>query len=103
MSEKYRIQYTKKYFEDYLSIILYFRNQLKLNKAVDNFKRREYECVKNIKTMPNAYKKLSKKINNQDIRRAQFNNFTIFYSIKGSLISLRRIVYSKRDFDNLYL
>ena len=51
---------------------------------------------------PESYEKyISIKKKNSTYYRIYIRNYTIFYTVKNNIIEVRRILYSKRNFNNL--
>lgn len=102
MDQSFIIKYTESFIKDYISIIKYFKNVLKLNNAVKKFQNNIDNCIINIKTMPFAYKKfVTKEKLSTETRRAEVGNFVILFNVIENDINFLRIVYTKRNLDKL--
>lgn len=100
--EKYNITYNKLFLVDVSETFKYIKDILCSKRSAANFINNMEKCIINIQTMPNAYKVFTKSNKlKTEVRSATFNNYTIFYIIKGNSVELYRLLYSKRNFNNL--
>ena len=89
MDQTFTIKYTESFIKDYISIIKYFKIELKLNNSVNKFQKNIDKCIINIQTMPLAYKKFATKEKlSTDVRRAEVGNFVILFNVIKNNINL---------------
>ena len=102
VNNKYTIRYSSAYINQFNSILKYFVNNLKNKIAAENFYN---EVIKEIETRsknPESYKKyISNRNRKNTYYRIYVKNYTIFYTVKNNTMEIRRILYSRRNFDKL--
>ena len=101
-NKRYTIIYSSSYINQFNSILKYFINDLKNKIAAENFYN---EVIKEIETRsknPEGYEKyISNRKRKNTYYRIYVKNYTIFYTVKDNTMEIRRILYSKRNFDKL--
>ena len=96
-NKKCEIRHLPTFISQFNNILYYITYELKNKIAADNFYN---EVVKQIEIRSNdseAYE-VFKKIKYYKIN---VKNYSIFYIVKDNVMEIRRIYYSKRNFDNL--
>ena len=103
-NKKYEIKYLPTFISQFNNILYYITYELKNKIAADNFYN---EVVKQIERRSNASEayEVFKTIKNNKIKYYKINvrKYTIFYVVKDNVMEIRRIYYSKRNFDSLDL
>ena len=101
-NHKYEIRYTSSFINQFNNILKYFVNKLNNKIAAENFYKKVVREIEKRSESPESYKKYSKiKKRKNTYYRKYVNNYTIFYIVKDNAMELRKIIYSKRDFNNL--
>ena len=102
MKNKYNIKYLPSFYRDLDGITDYIKyelqNEAAANRLVDEI---ENEINKRLKN-PESFEKFQtrrKRLN--AYYRIYVKNYTIFYVVKDSTMEVRRIIYSKRNFEKL--
>ena len=100
-NKRYEIRYLPTFISQFNNILYYITYELKNKIAADNFYN---EVVKQIEKRSNAPESFEvfKTFNCGKIKYYKINvkNFTIFYIVKGKVMEIRRIYYSKSNFEN---
>ncbi|MBO5005188.1 MAG: type II toxin-antitoxin system RelE/ParE family toxin [Clostridia bacterium] len=101
-NNKYTIKYSSTFINQFNNILKYFVHKLKNKIAAENFYN---EVIKEIETRsknPENYEKyLSTRKRKNSYYRIYVKNYIIFYIVKDTTMEIRRILYSKRNFDKL--
>ena len=101
-NHKYEIRYTSSFINQFNSILKYFVNKLNNKIAAENFYKKVVREIEKRSESPESYEKYSEiKKRKNAYYRIYVNNYTIFYIVKDNAMELRKIIYSKRDFNNL--
>ena len=101
-NHKYEIRYTSTFINQFNNILKYFVNKLNNKIAAENFYKKVVREIEKRSESPESYKKYSEiKKRKNAYYRIYVNNYTIFYIVKDNAMELRKIIYSKRDFNNL--
>ena len=99
---KYTIRYSATYINQFNNILKYLVNNLNNRIAAENFYS---EVIKEIEARsynPTSYEKyISNKKRKNTYYRIYVKNYTIFYTVKDNTMEVRRILYSRRNFDKL--
>jgi len=102
MEKKYNIKYLPSFYRDLDAITDYIKyelqNEVAANRLVDEI---ENEINKRLKN-PESFEKFQtrrKRLN--AYYRIYVKNYTIFYVVKDSTMEVRRIIYSKINFEKL--
>ncbi len=100
-NKKYEIRYLPTFISQFNNILYYITYELKNKIAADNLYN---EVVNQIEKRSNAPEsnEVFKTFNGGKIKYYKINvkNFTIFYIVKGKVMEIRRIYYSKSNFEN---
>ena len=103
-NEKYEIKYSQTFISQFNNILYYITYELKNKIAADNFYNEVVKQIEIRSNIPEAYE-VFKTIKNNKIKYYKINvrKYTIFYVVKDNVMEIRRIYYSKRNFDSLDL
>lgn len=99
---EYEIKYLPTFIAQLNNILYYIKYELNNKIAADNFYKKVLKEIEARSISPASYEvfRVSKK-ENVNYYKIRVNNYTIFYTVKGNIMEIRRIYYSKRDFDKL--
>lgn len=102
MANKYTIKYSSTFINQFNNILKYFVYKLKNKIAAENFYNEVIKEIEKRSENPENYEKYrgARKRKNT-YYRIYVKNYTIFYIVKDNIIEIRRILYSRRNFDNL--
>ena len=101
-NKKYTIRYSATYIEQFNSILKYIVNNLKNRIAAENFFNEVVKEIEKRSKNPENYEKcISARKRKNTYYRIYVKNYTIFYTVNNSVMVVRRILYSKRNFDKL--
>ena len=100
MSNKYKLVYSPTFYDDLDAIISYIKYKLKNFIAADNLLKRIEKEIYNRLRCPEGYKKYKTKDNNI-YYRIYVNNYIILYTISNYVMTIRKIIYSRRDLTKL--
>lgn len=102
MDKKYNIKYLPLFYDDLDKITDYIRYELANKIAADNFVNELEKEIHQRAYNPDSYEKyLSIKERKNTYYKIYVRNYTIFYTVKDNIMEVRRILYSRRNFDNL--
>ena len=102
MDKKYKIKYLPLFYKDLDHITDYIKYKLNNEIAANNFVNKLEIEIKKRAFSPNSYKKyISARNRKNTYFRIYVNNYTVFYTVKDNAMEVRRILYSKRNFDKL--
>ena len=97
---RYNIKYSKQFVIDLENILYYITYELKNKKSaeklVDNISTAIVKRNKN----PEIYEKYKTKSGNI-YYRIYINNYIVFYTVLGNIMEVRRIIYSRRNIDEI--
>ena len=101
-NNKYTIKYLPTFSEQLNNILYYFVNVLKNEIAAKNFYKEVFDKIEKRSFNPTSFKvfKISK-LENINWYRIYVKNFTIFYVVRDNVMEIRRIYYSRSNFNNL--
>ena len=101
-SEKYIIKYTATFISQFNNILEYFINNLHNKIAAEKFYSKVISEIEKRSQNPDSYEKyVSTRKRKYTYYRIYVKNYTIFYIVKDDTMEIRRILYSRRNFDNL--
>lgn len=101
-NSKYTIKYSQTYINQFNHILKYFVNTLKNKIAADDFYNEVIKEIEKRSKNPESYEKyVSIKKKKSTYYRIYIRNYTIFYTVKNNIMEVRRILYSKRNINNL--
>ena len=101
-NNKYTIRYSSTYINQFNSILKYIVNNLKNKIAAENFYNEVIKEIEKRSENPEGYEKyISTRKRKNTYYRIYVKNYTIFYTVKDNTMEIRRILYSRRNFDKL--
>ena len=101
-NNKYTIRYSSTYINQFNSILKYIVNNLKNKIAAENFYNEVIKEIEKRSENPEGYEKyMSTRKRKNTYYRIYVKNYTIFYIVKDNTMEIRRILYSRRNFDKL--
>ncbi len=100
-NKKYEIRYLPTFISQFNNILYYITYELKNKIAADNFYNEVVKQIEKRSNAPESYE-VFKTFNGGKIKYYKINvkKFTIFYIVKGKVMEVRRIYYSKSNFEN---
>ena len=102
MNKKHKIIYFPLFYEDLDNITDYIKNKLKNEIALGKFVDKLEKEIKERASNPTSYEEYrSNKKRKNKYYRIYVDNFTVFYTEKNNVMEVRRILYSKRNFNKL--
>lgn len=100
MKNNFKLRYSPEFYKDLSSIINYIRYNLENDIAAENLLDRiENSILERLKN-PLNYEQYKTKGNNI-YYRIYIKNYTIFYTISNTTMTIRRIIYSYRNLKEL--
>ncbi len=101
-NNKYTIKYSSTFISQFNSILNYFVHNLKNRIAAENFYDEVIKEIEKRSKNPEGFEKyISTKKRKNTYYRIYVKNYTIFYVVKENTMEVRRILYSRRNFDKL--
>lgn len=102
MNKKYTITYLPLFYKDMDKITKYIAKRLKNRIAADNLINEVIQKIEKRAYNPNGYEKYSSStIRKNTYYRLYIKNYIVFYIVKNNIMEVRRILYNKRNFNNL--
>ena len=102
MNKKYKIKYLPLFYNDLDKITDYIRYELVNEIAANNFVNELEKEIQQRAYNPDSYEKyLSIKKRKNTYYKIYVKNYTVFYTVKDNTMEVRRILYSRRNFDKL--
>ena len=102
MANKYTIRYTATFIKQFNNISKYIIYKLQNRIAAESF---YYEVINEIEKRsenPESIEKYkSRRKRKNTYYKINVKNYTIFYVVQNNTMEIRRILYSRRDLDNL--
>lgn len=100
-SKKYTIKYTATFISRFNNILKYFMSKLNNKIAAENFYMEVISEIEKRSQNPESYEKyISKRKRKYTYYRIYVKNYTVFYTAKDETMEIRRILYSRRNFDD---
>jgi len=100
MKNKYKLKYSPQFYVDINNIVIYIKHNLKNNLAADNLISKVEKAInRRCKSLEN-YEQYKTNANNT-YYRIYINNYTIFYTVSENIMEVRRIVYGRRNMEEL--
>ena len=97
---KYAIRYSATYINQFNNILKYLVNNLNNRMAAESFYNKVISEIEKRSHNPTSYEKyISNKKRKNTYYRICVKNYTIFYTVKDNIMEVRRILYSRRNFD----
>ncbi len=101
-NNKYTIRYSSAYINQFNNILKYIVNNLKNKIAAENFYNEVVKEIEKRSENPEGYEKyISNRKRKNTYYRIYVKTYIIFYTVKDNTMEIRRILYSKRNFDKL--
>ena len=98
---KYAIRYSATYINQFNNILKYLVNNLNNRMAAESFYNKVISEIEKRSHNPTSYEKyISNKKRKNTYYRIYVKNYTIFYTVKDNIMEVRRILYSRRNFDD---
>lgn len=102
VKNKYTIKYTDTFIKQFNNISKYFIYKLQNKIVAENFYNEVISEIEKRSEKPEIFEKYkSSRKRKNTYYRIYVKNYTIFYVIKDNIMEIRRILYSRRNFDNL--
>ena len=99
---KCTIRYSATYINQFNNILKYIVNNLNNKVAAENLYNEVIKEIENRSYKPTSYEKYkSTRKRKNTYYRIYVKNYTILYTVKDNMMEIRRIIYSKRNFDKL--
>lgn len=99
---KYTIRYTDTFIKQFNNTLKYFIYKLQNKIAAENFYNEVITEIEKRSENPESFEKYkSRRKRKNTYYRIYVKNYTIFYVVKNNTMEIRRILYSRRNFDNL--
>lgn len=99
-NNKYTIKYSSSFINQFNSILKYFVNKLQNKIAAENFYNKVVKEIEKRSENPESYEKYTEiRTRKSTYYRIYVKNYTIFYVVKDNTIEVRKILYSRRNFD----
>ena len=102
MEKKYKIKYLPLFYNDLDQITDYIMYKLNNEIAANNFINKLEDEINKRAYNPDSFEKYTS-IRKRDSTyyRIYIKNYTVFYTVKDDIMEIRRILFSKRNFDKL--
>ena len=101
-NNKYTIKYSSTFISQFNSILNYFVHNLKNRIAAENFYDEVIKEIEKRSKNPEGFEKyISTKKRKNTYYSIYVKYYTIFYVVKEKTMEVRRILYSRRNFDKL--
>lgn len=102
VKNKYTIKYTATFINQFNNILKYFINKLQNRIVAENFYNEVIKEIEKRSENPEGFEKYkSSRKRKNTYYRIYVKNYTIFYIVKNNTMEIRRILYSRRNFENL--
>lgn len=102
MEKKYNIKYLPSFYRDLDAITDYIKyelqNEVSANRLVDEIENKIIKRLQNLESFE-KFQTRRKRLNTY--YRIYVKNYTIFYVVIDNIMEVRRIIYSKRNFEKL--
>ena len=102
MNKKNKILYLPSFSKELNEILYYITFNLENKHAAENLLNKIQDAIVNRSINPESYETYNS-IKNRKYKwyRIYVDNYTIFYTVKDSTMTVAHIIYSKRNFDKL--
>lgn len=98
----YKIKYTKTFKKEIEEVFKYIVKELRNEIAAENLLQLIEKQIIERSYSPESYKMLKlKSKNTYKWYRININNYSAFYTVEDNIMTMRRFIYSRRNFDNL--
>lgn len=101
-NNKYSIRYTPTFIKQFNNILSYFIHKLNNKIVAENFYNEVIQEIENRSINPKNYEEyIGNKKRKNAYYRIYVKNYIIFYVVIDNVMEIRRILYSKRNFERL--
>ena len=101
-NNKYSIRYTPTFIKQFNNILSYFIHKLNNKIVAENFYNEVIKEIENRRIKQKNYEKyIGNKKRKNEYYRIYVKNYIIFYVVIDNVMEIRRILYSKRNFERL--
>ena len=100
MKNKFELRYSPEFLKDFEGINFYIKHELNNIIAAENLLNKVEEKIKERRENPLGYEEYKTKANNI-YYRIYIDNYIVFYTVNGTTMEIRRIIYGRRNFDKL--
>lgn len=97
---RYNIKYSTRFSIDLENILYYITYELKNKKAAEKLVNNISGAIINRSKAPESYEKYKTKSGNI-YYRIYINNYIVFYTVSDNIMEVRRIIYSRRNIDEI--
>ena len=102
MEKKYKIKYLPLFYNDLDKITDYIMYKLNNEIAANNFVNELENEINKRAYNPDSYEKyISTQKRQYTYYKIYVKNYIVFYTVRDNIMEIRRILYSKRNFENL--
>ncbi|MCC3372256.1 type II toxin-antitoxin system RelE/ParE family toxin [Cohnella sp. REN36] len=102
MEKKYRLRYLAVAQSDLIDIVQYISEQLFAPEAANHLIDKLDKAISNLQQFPfsgHHYRSIGKL--KDDYRILVVENYLVFYIVMDNIVEVRRVLYSKRDYEKL--
>lgn len=101
-NNEYEIKYSSTFINQFNNILKYFMYKLKNKIVAENFYNEVIREIEIRSENPENYEKyIGTRKRKYPYYRIYVKNYTVFYIVKENVMEVRRIIYSKRNFDKI--
>lgn len=100
MKNNFELKYSPEFYNDFYSINFYIKYKLKNSIAAENLLKKVEKEIRRRLENPLGFEQYKTNAGNI-YYRIYISNYIVFYTITDNVMEIRRIIYSKRDFENL--
>lgn len=100
MKNKFELKYSTEFYNDFYTINSYIRYKLKNVIASNNLLNKVEKEIKRRLQNPLGYEQYKTNAGNT-YYRIYISNYIVFYTVTDNVMEIRRIIYSRRNFDKL--
>ena len=102
MNKKFTIIYLPLFYKDMDKITRYISKTLKNRIAADNLINEVQQKIEKRAYIPNSYELYPSSTKRKNTYyKLYIKNYIVFYIVKNNTMEVRRILYNKRNFNNL--
>ena len=99
---KYTIEYLPSFSKELDEIIYYITFILKNKKVAKRLLQNVHNAIEQRSESPESYESYKSKVNMKyDWYKIYIGNFTIFYTVRNTIMEITHIIYNARNFDDL--
>ncbi|SCW78524.1 addiction module toxin, RelE/StbE family [Paenibacillus tianmuensis] len=104
MEKKYNLRYLALAESDLIDIVNYISEQLCAPQAANNLVNKFEKAISRLEDFPysgHPYRCTGKL--EDEYRMLAVENYLVFYVVLDNIVEIRRIIYSKRNYENMFL